>query len=324
MRWFLIFGCWLLASAVWPPASSAQLPEYRPPEPGPVVVAIVNQEPIYLAEVHRYLRRLPTTNEENLKAGERPALEALIQRQFVLEYLLRRGFVSAAVIDARVERRRAELAKRDERLETICEEQGITETALRRAIAWNIAWPNYLGKHLDHKRLQRYFNDHRAHFDGGNRDVAHILWKVDVSLTAQQREELLQTAIEVRQKIEDEEITFADAASEYSSGPSATTGGELGSIDRDGPMTEIFSAAAFDLEPGEVSGPVVDAFGVHLIRCLHAEPGKRKLKEVRSKVEQAARAELFAALARRASKNAQVETTGVIKLGNDSPRPSDE
>lgn len=316
MRWLLMFTCSLPASAVCPLVASAQLPAFRPPEPGPVVVARVNDEPIYQAEVHRYLRKLPTTDEDNLKAGEPSALEALIQRQLVLEYLVRRNFVTAAVVEAQVEHRRAELAKRNERLETICEEQGITEAALRRAIAWNIAWPNYLGKYLDQKRLQRYFNEHRAHFDGGNRDVAHILWKLPPEMTKEQREELLETVLEVRQQIENEEISFAEAAQEHSSGPSAETGGELGSIDRDGPMTERFSEAAFDLEPGEVSGPVVDAFGIHLIRCLHAEPGKRKSKEVRSKVEQAARAQLFAAVASRAGKNAKIEHTGVIKVAD--------
>lgn len=316
MRWLLMFTFSLPFSAVGPLLVSGQLLGERQRNAGPVVVAKVNNEPIYLAEVHRYLRKLPTTTDENLKAGESGALEALIQRQLVLEYLMRRNYVTSAAIDAQIERRRTELAKRNERLETICEEQGITEAALRRSIAWNIAWPNYLGKYLNHQRLQRYFKEHRAHFDGGNRDVAHILWKVTPETTLEERRAQLEAANELHQQIEDGEISFAAAAREHSAGPSAAAGGELGSIDRDGPMTEIFSEVAFNLEPGEVSRPVLDTFGLHLIRCLHAEPGKRKFKQVRSKVEQAARAGLFAALARRGSKNAEIEHTGVIEIAD--------
>jgi hypothetical protein len=313
MRWRLSLLSWILGNTCLAPVVMAQLPAFGSSATGPVVVALVNQEPIYLAEVHRYLRRLPTATDENLKEGEPNALEAVIQRQLVLDYLARRDFVSVPTIDAQVERRRSELAKRNERLETICEEQGITESALRRAIAWNIAWPNYLGKTLGYQRLQRYFNDHRAHFDGGNRDVAHILWKVTEPMSEEEQDELWQTATDVRKEIENEEVTFADAARIYSAGPSSATGGELGSIDRNGPMTETFSEVAFNLEPGELSQPVADAFGIHLILCSHAEPGKRKFKQVRSKVEQAARAELFATIADRARRTAKIEYKGIIK-----------
>jgi parvulin-like peptidyl-prolyl isomerase len=181
-----------------------------------------------------------------------------------------------------------------------------------------------LGKYLNHQRLQRYFNEHRAHFDGGNRDVAHILWKITPEMTLEQRQALMQAASDLRQQIEEGEISFADAARKHSAGPSAANGGELGSIDRDGPMTEIFSEVAFELEPGEVSRPVLDTFGLHLIRCLHAEPGQRQFKEVRAQVERAARAELFALLARRGKKNAEIELMGVIKVANNGPLGSGE
>jgi peptidyl-prolyl cis-trans isomerase D len=57
---------------------------------------------------------------------------------------------------------------------------------------------------------------------------------------------------------------FAAAAKEYSEGPSAPSGGDLGWFPR-GSMVESFEKAAFDAEPGSLVGPVRTQFGYHLI-----------------------------------------------------------
>lgn len=57
---------------------------------------------------------------------------------------------------------------------------------------------------------------------------------------------------------------FADVARASSECPSAAQGGDLGPFGR-GAMVPGFENAAFDLEVGEVSGPVETEFGYHLI-----------------------------------------------------------
>jgi parvulin-like peptidyl-prolyl isomerase len=59
--------------------------------------------------------------------------------------------------------------------------------------------------------------------------------------------------------------SFEALAAEYSEDGSASNGGSLG-IFGPGDMVPSFELAAFALEPGEVSLPVVSPFGVHLIR----------------------------------------------------------
>ena len=59
--------------------------------------------------------------------------------------------------------------------------------------------------------------------------------------------------------------SFEELAMEYSDDPSGRNGGYLGSFGP-GEMTYAFEYAAFALEIGELSEPVVTPFGVHLIR----------------------------------------------------------
>ena len=60
-------------------------------------------------------------------------------------------------------------------------------------------------------------------------------------------------------------VTFEDAARENSSCPSSANGGSLGDFGR-GQMVPEFDKACFEMEEGEVRGPVKTQFGYHLIR----------------------------------------------------------
>ncbi len=70
---------------------------------------------------------------------------------------------------------------------------------------------------------------------------------------------------EVRTRIENGELTFSSAAAEYSQDGSATSGGDLGWFSR-GDMTATFEGVAYSLEPGDIAGPFLTPFGVHLIK----------------------------------------------------------
>ena len=60
------------------------------------------------------------------------------------------------------------------------------------------------------------------------------------------------------------EDNFADLAKQYSEGPSSVNGGDLGWFG-EGVMVAPFEQAAFNLEVGEISEPVLTQFGYHLI-----------------------------------------------------------
>ena len=78
-------------------------------------------------------------------------------------------------------------------------------------------------------------------------------------------EEALAKAKEIHAKVTAPGADFAKIAEEYSDGPSKAKGGDIGIFTPDR-MAEEFSAAAFALEPGQISEPVKTKFGYHIIK----------------------------------------------------------
>ena len=76
-----------------------------------------------------------------------------------------------------------------------------------------------------------------------------------------------QQAKELKAKIDNNEITFEDAAKKYSSCPSGQQGGDLGYFPR-GMMVKPFEDAAFSADVNKVTDPVQTQFGWHLIKVV--------------------------------------------------------
>ena len=114
------------------------------------------------------------------------------------------------------------------------------------------------------KECEEYYNANLDKFNAGEVvNASHILVESE------------EKALEIFAKIDAGEITFEDAAKEYSSCPSKEAGGNLGEFGR-GQMVPEFDSAVFDMQVGEVTKtPVKTQFGYHLIKLIDkkdAEP----------------------------------------------------
>lgn len=69
----------------------------------------------------------------------------------------------------------------------------------------------------------------------------------------------------IKSRLDASELSFEDAAREYSSCPSKEAGGDLGSFGK-GMMVPEFETAAFASEVGAVTEPVLTQFGYHIIQ----------------------------------------------------------
>src|SRR5207245_7135048 len=93
-------------------------------------------------------------------------------------------------------------------------------------------------------------------------------------------------AEEVRQLARDGR-DFASLARQFSEGPGAEKGGEIGTFAR-GQMEQALEDAAFRLKAGEVSEPIQTAAGFHLLRAAeHSAAGHQSLDEVRDTIRDA-------------------------------------
>lgn len=92
-------------------------------------------------------------------------------------------------------------------------------------------------------------------------------------------------ANDILNKINNNEITFENAASEHSACPSKDAGGDLGYFTK-GQMVPEFEDAVFNMKNGEVSGPVKTQFGYHLIKLEDLQAGgESEYEEVKNEIE---------------------------------------
>ena len=126
---------------------------------------------------------------------------------------------------------------------------------------------------LTEDEVRRYYDENTEQFAGEETvEASHIL--VDNA----------DKATELLAKIQSGEVSFEDAARENSSCPSSAQGGSLGAFGR-GQMVPEFDKACFEMEVGEVRGPVQTQFGYHLIRLDKKNPAEPlKYNDIRNQL----------------------------------------
>ncbi len=280
----------------------------------PTVAATVGDESVYLAEVAQVLedaqRGKPAAPASPKLQAE--ALEQVINRRLVAHVLTDEGYKSAP------EEIAALLAELKQRLETqqlsfeeFLKRHDLTPALVERQLAWESAWNRYLDQQMTDAALEKYFDAHRREFDGTELRVSHILLKVENLDDAAAVAATVKRAEQLRGEIISGKLTFAAAAEKYSSGPSRRQGGDLGLIPRHGAMAEAFSAAAFQLQPGETSPPVVTPFGVHLIHCTEVNQGDKTWQSQRRELARSWSRDHFLQLAATARKRTVIKYAGV-------------
>ncbi|MCO6459662.1 MAG: peptidylprolyl isomerase [Pirellulaceae bacterium] len=317
--------CWLIVLTAWsatagqvaePSVPASQPVAETRPEPSAepeVVAATVDGLPITVSEVQRQLQQALRGRPPDPAARlhlQAQALAQLIDRQLVQRYLDQNQLsASADQIQLAMARLEKQLASRNVTMPQHLGQLGLNVEQLQRELAWQLSWRRYLDRYVTDANLRRYFADHPADFDGRRLRVAQILLRVSGE-RPEAAAQALERAEQLRARIASGELDFAAAARQHSDAPSGRDGGDLGWIERHQPMPEPFSAAAFALEAGQVSPPVISPLGVHLILCQEVEAGKRQWSDVREALEAAIGRYLFTWAANQQRPQARIEFTG--------------
>ena len=130
---------------------------------------------------------------------------------------------------------------------------------------------------------QFYEQNPRQYARGEERQASHILITVDAKASAEEKQAARAKAEGLLKQVRQNPASFAELAGKNSQDPgSAAKGGDLGFFPR-GAMVKSFDEAVFQMQAGEIAGPVESQFGYHVIR-LTAVRG-RGLDEVKKQVE---------------------------------------
>ena len=110
-----------------------------------------------------------------------------------------------------------------------------------------------------------YANENLDTYNGAKRS-SHIRIKVDSEADDATKEEAKQKAQDILDQINAGEISFEDAAKEYSEDSSASDGGDVGWDKMTSFVTE-YQDALSALSKDQVSGIVESSYGFHIIKC---------------------------------------------------------
>ncbi|MEK6249691.1 MAG: peptidylprolyl isomerase, partial [Planctomycetales bacterium] len=279
----------------------------------PVVVATVDNDPIYAGEVQAMLKVIPrqkTYSDINRARVEGEILNQLIGRRLVVHYLRRKDqAISHHHIDDAVADLRKNLEAQKQALDGFLKKQGITESALRADFDWRLSWESYINNRVTDDVLKKHFDKHRADHDGRQLKLKHLLLKFK-DQGHNDKDQRIAEAQRIRDQITADQLTFEDAVQQYSQAPSRNKGGDTGFVHRHGEMVEPFLQAAFQLQPGQISPPVTTPFGVHLILCSELKPGDKKWADVRDELRHDVIFRGFKAIVDVERQEAQVHFTG--------------
>ena len=245
LKSLVLFGAFHLLFAI--PSSNAET-KLKPLEKMETkIVATVDGKPIFLSEIIGMAQRLP---EQYRKMSLEAVYPSLLTRAIDSKLVTLEGRRAGFSKDPDVKKRLLDV-----------EDQIISEIFLTKTI----------GSQVTEEALQKIYSETKSEMASGDQIKArHIL------LDSEEK------AMEIIKKLQ-AGGEFAKLASEYSTGPSAASGGDLGWFG-EGQMVPEFSKAAFALNPGDiVTKPVKTQFGWHIIlvedRKVSAPPSFDEAKE---------------------------------------------
>ena len=245
LKLLILFGASHLSFVIYSANAETKLKPLEKMETN--IVATVDGKPIFLSEIIRMAQRLP---EQYRKMSLETVYPSLLTRAIDSKLVTIEGRRSKFSEDPDVKKRLREV-----------EDQIISEIFLTKTI----------GSQVTEKALKKIYSETKSEMASGDQIKArHILLESE------------EKAAEIIKKLQ-AGGEFAKLASEYSTGPSAASGGDLGWFG-EGQMVPEFSKAAFALNPGDiVTKPVKTQFGWHIIlvedRKVSAPPSFDEAKE---------------------------------------------
>jgi peptidyl-prolyl cis-trans isomerase SurA len=267
------------------------------------IVAEVNGETITLSEVAERVERLEREMrgtatdaeafEKQMQSQRANALQTMIDELIVLQEGKRLGVeVTEDDIDRAVANvKRDNNVTSDAQFQYMLQSQSFTlddyREFLRRQMSIIQTRRKALsGVEITDEEIKAYYEANKQDFlRPPSVHLRHILFRIPENATPSDTDAIQRKAQAVLAELNGG-AKFIDLALRYSEDPSASKGGDIGTISR-GQMLPEFEAVAFELPVGQVSEPVRTKYGFHLIQVVErAEGNYQPLNEISQKLRE--------------------------------------
>ncbi len=254
------------------------------------IAVLVNDEPITTYDLAKEQDALKSGMGDASTLATPAAREQL--RQTALESLINKKLIEQKVkeLDIKVSDEEVRQA-----IEDVKKTNNITEENLRAALAARgISFDDYKAQlkaqlerlrlislevrskvQVSEKEFQEYYAAHTGDFQV---DEAFHAQQIFFAFPANASEEQQQMIVTKAEKVLQEAKSgadFAELAKKYSNDPSGKEGGDLGFLKK-GELLPAFENALTSMKPGEVSGLVRTAAGIHIIKLVEYREGKKQ------------------------------------------------
>ena len=240
------------------------------------IVATVDGAPITSYEMQGFREiagaspMAPAGGAAGMSDGE--VLDALIMQKLIRKEVEKQGLkAKKSDVDGYIARIQAQSNLNDEEFEAALTEQGMTMEAYRERVATEVEQAMLMSREIGSRvnvtpeDVRRYYDEHIDEYtQPAQVRVRHIFRPLAPSASEPEEQETVALVHQVRQRALGGE-NFGNLASEYSLGPAADSGGDLGYFER-GQMPEGIEQVAFSLENGDISQPFRTNSGMHLLK----------------------------------------------------------
>ncbi len=258
------------------------------------VVAKVNDEEITVGEMENMITAMVQQSGQKIPPGKmnqvtrqnyETALGRLVGLQLLEDVAEKKDIeVSEDAVNQQIDQIKSQLPQPD-MLEKQLQATGKTLEGLKADIRNQLRMQKVIAtqvpdtEEVTEEEARAFFDENPDQFTGAEQvKASHILLKVNKDASDEEQAEAKKKLNDIRQKIVDGEMAFAEAAKQYSEGPSAEQGGDLGYFEQ-GRMVKEFADKAFSMEVGEISEPVLTQFGYHIIKVTDTKKSYDDFKD---------------------------------------------
>jgi parvulin-like peptidyl-prolyl isomerase len=253
------------------------------------VVARVNDKVILLSDFNNRAKPIMDEyekvltgpdKEKKIKELKEKILEQMIDEKLLLQKAQKDGIrITDAEVDQGMDEIRGRFANEVEFQNEITS-QGLTGEEFRGNVRDQLTVIKFINQNVQTRmapptedELKKYYKEHEEEMVSPEQvRVRHIL----ITTSEERTQEAAKKKInEVYAKVKKNPSKFSDYAEQYSEGPSAKVGGDLGYFSK-GDMVKEFEETAFKLEVGQLSAPVKTRFGYHVIKLIGKKSSEKK------------------------------------------------